>query len=147
MSKKAARIEKEQDPFNVGQIRWVCVNVIVIEDSIDDVHNYCNNTLKLGGTWKDGTNGGGKGSVWLESKNKFIAPQPYASWSLNNSTDIWEAPITKPANPTFSHTEGEEVDTYLMTWNETDQRWEGLNRENNNNYYWNPTDSSWNLIT
>jgi hypothetical protein len=30
------------------------------------------------------------------SKNKFLSPQPYASWSLDSSDD-WQAPITYPS--------------------------------------------------
>jgi hypothetical protein len=149
--KRAGRLESQQDPFNVGQQLLVVNNAIALDDSVTDVSRHVID-IKISGTWKELTEGG-IGWSWNESKNKFLAPQPFASWSLNAS-DVWEAPIAKPANTTFTHTEGEgeeavswEIDTYLMTWNETDQRWEGLNRENNNSYYWNPTDSTWNLIT
>ena len=30
------------------------------------------------------------------SNDAFIAPKPYNSWTLNNTTYLWEAPITKP---------------------------------------------------
>ena len=86
--------------------------------------------------------------VWTNGENVDTAPRDGAG-----SPPPKQAPIAEPANTTFTHTEGEgeeavswEIDTYLMTWNETDQRWEGLSREDNNNYYWNPSDSSWNLI-
>ena len=29
-------------------------------------------------------------------KDAFIPPQPFASWSLNETTCLWEAPLTKP---------------------------------------------------
>ena len=35
------------------------------------------------------------GDTFDSSKNKFISPQPYPSWSLN-SNDDWEAPIAYP---------------------------------------------------
>ena len=46
------------------------------------------------------------------SKNKFIAPQPFASWSLDSSDD-WQAPITYP-----SVTDGSGF-IYAIRWNET----------------------------
>ena len=149
--KRGAKLESQQDPFNVGQQLLVVTDTITIEEAVNDVTEHRRRSLKLPGTWKEIPEGG-IGWNWNESKNKFLPPQPFASWSLNAS-DVWEAPISQPANSTFTHTEGVgeeavswEIDTYLMTWNETDQRWEGLSREDNNNYYWNPSDSSWNLI-
>ena len=58
----------------------------------------------------------GIGYRYDASKNKFITPQPYASWSLDASDD-WQAPITYPsvtddgADPS--------VWRYLISWNET----------------------------
>jgi hypothetical protein len=37
----------------------------------------------------------GKGYFYDSIKNKFIAPQPYPSWSLD-SNDDWQPPIPKP---------------------------------------------------
>jgi len=31
----------------------------------------------------------------------FAAPQPYASWSLNSTTYLWEAPTPKPVDDKF----------------------------------------------
>ena len=45
------------------------------------------------------------------SKNKFIAPKPYASWSLDSSDD-WQAPVNKPD------------DGKMYVWNETDRQWD-----------------------
>ena len=52
-----------------------------------------------------------KGQVYDASKNKFIAPKPFASWSLD-SNDDWKAPVDKP----------DEDKIYI--WNETDRRWD-----------------------
>ena len=40
------------------------------------------------------------------AKDKFISPQPYASWALDGSDD-WQAPIARPD------------DVKYYTWNET----------------------------
>ena len=52
----------------------------------------------------------GRGYTYDSSKNKFIAPKPYASWSLD-SDDDWQAPVNKPD------------DGKIYIWNETDQQW------------------------
>ena len=53
----------------------------------------------------------GKGYTYDSSKNKFIRPQPYPSWSLDSSDD-WQAPVDKPD------------DGKMYIWNETDTQWE-----------------------
>ena len=45
------------------------------------------------------------------SKNKFIQPQPYASWALDSSDD-WQAPVSYPD------------DDKRYVWNETDTQWD-----------------------
>jgi hypothetical protein len=41
----------------------------------------------------------------------FAAPQPYASWTLNSDTYIWEAPTPMP------------TDGKAYSWNEADLEW------------------------
>ena len=43
-------------------------------------------------------NFGGVGTTYDSEKNAFIAPKPFESWILNDSTCKWEAPIPKPDN-------------------------------------------------
>jgi hypothetical protein len=38
----------------------------------------------------------GIGYTYDSSKDAFIAPQPYPSWTLNDDTCMWEAPVTYP---------------------------------------------------
>ena len=38
----------------------------------------------------------GIGFIYDSDKDAFYEPQPYASWTLNNTTCIWEAPIANP---------------------------------------------------
>ncbi len=42
----------------------------------------------------------------------FYAPQPYASWTLNSTSYLWEAPVAYPD------------DGQVYTWNEADQQWD-----------------------
>jgi hypothetical protein len=48
----------------------------------------------------DGTalrkNYAGIGYTYDSAKDAFIPPQPYASWTLNDDTCLWEAPVAKP---------------------------------------------------
>ena len=59
----------------------------------------------LSGTWVQTSYNGsirknyaGKGYTYDSSKDAFIAPKPYASWTLNNTTCKWEAPVTFPTD-------------------------------------------------
>ena len=42
----------------------------------------------------------GIGYTYDAAKNKFISPQPHASWSLDASDD-WQAPVTYPTITTL----------------------------------------------
>ena len=42
----------------------------------------------------------------------FYTPTPYASWTLNSTTYLWEAPTPYP------------TDGKAYEWNEADQRWD-----------------------
>lgn len=58
-------------------------------------YNTYGNEHKEGGTAFRG-NYAGKGYVYNIANDVFIAPQPYASWTLNETTWLWEAPIDYP---------------------------------------------------
>jgi len=53
----------------------------------------------------------GVGYLYDEMRDAFIPPKPYPSWSLNEQTCLWDAPIPYP-------TDG---DSY--TWDEDNQTW------------------------
>lgn len=46
----------------------------------------------------------------------FYKQQPYPSWTLNQETFLWEAPIPRPSGPV------EDLNVY--TWNEENQTWD-----------------------
>jgi hypothetical protein len=52
----------------------------------------------------------GLGFSWDSENDAFIAPQPYASWLLNENF-IWEAPIPMPE------------DDNIYAWDEENQEW------------------------
>lgn len=38
------------------------------------------------------------GDTYDSVRDAFIAPQPYPSWVLNETTCLWEAPVARPVN-------------------------------------------------
>jgi hypothetical protein len=73
----------------------------------------------LGGTWiKTSYNGNirknfaGIGYTYDKNKDVFYSEQPFASWSLNEDTYIWEAPTPMPE------------DNKMYKWNEEILDWE-----------------------
>ena len=56
-------------------------------------------------------NWAGVGFTYDATKDAFIAPQPYSSWTLNNTTCLWEAPTAYPD------------DNKKYEWNEDTTAW------------------------
>jgi len=57
----------------------------------------------------------GIGYTYDKTRDAFIPPQPYPSWTLNEDTCLWEAPVAYPD------------DGNMYNWNETDQQWDEIN--------------------
>jgi len=53
----------------------------------------------------------GIGYIYNAENDVFYAPQPYASWVLNEQTWLWEAPVPYPD------------DNKIYDWDENSQRW------------------------
>jgi hypothetical protein len=54
----------------------------------------------------------GIGYTYDRTNDVFYAPQPYASWVLDNTTWTWKAPVTMP------------TDDKKYNWNESITNWE-----------------------
>jgi|TARA_B100000085_G_C18243165_1_gene390783 hypothetical protein len=54
----------------------------------------------------------GIGFTYDQTRDAFIPPKPYNSWTLNETTCLWEAPVAYP-------TDGQRYD-----WNEETQSWD-----------------------
>ena len=86
--------------------------------------NFLNATYKVDNVnWKQTSYNGnirknyaGIGFTYDADKDAFIGPKPYASWTLDNDTCIWEAPVTRPDD-------GEEY-----SWNEDTTSWDAVER-------------------
>ena len=51
------------------------------------------------------------GYTYDTDRDAFIAPKPFASWVLNETSCIWEAPISRP------------TDGKIYSWNEEQLAW------------------------
>jgi hypothetical protein len=78
----------------------------------------------LGGTWvKTSYNGNirknyaGIGMSYDAERDAFIAPQPYASWILDEETCRWEAPVAYP------------TDGIMYVWDEETTDWKATVNE------------------
>jgi hypothetical protein len=83
----------------------IVTNVIVCEDSF--ISQVPGEHVKV----TDSTNIPGVGWEYSKEKNKFKAPQPFESWTLNEETILWEAPVAKPIEEGF------------YRWDEAGQEW------------------------
>ena len=86
----------------------------------------------------------GIGFSFDSSKNKFISPKPYSSWSLD-SNDDWQAPVTRP---TITEINSLPV---IISWDEDNQKWLGQTLSNDDpavitNYEWDAVALAWNEV-
>lgn len=54
------------------------------------------------------------GGVYDSENDVFYDQQPYASWTLNETTWLWESPVAYP------------TDGNVYTWNESTQSWDSV---------------------
>ena len=110
----------------------IVTQVVVVNDSDGnndtDGQNFLNNLFKTTHTWKKtsyNTYGnthrlGGKpyrknfasvGFTYDSSRDAFIEPKPYNSWTLDETTCLWEPPVTYPS------------DGKSYEWDESNRQW------------------------
>jgi hypothetical protein len=77
---------------------------------IQTSYNTYGNQHTQGGTPLRG-NFAGIDYTYDRENDVFIAPKPYASWNLNESTWLWEAPTSKP------------TDDKIYSWDESTTSW------------------------
>lgn len=113
----------------------VVVQVLVVPDAQEDRgQEFLANDLNLGGTWKKTSyntqggvhaNGGtpyrknyaGIGYTYDAARDAFIPPKPFASWTLNEATCLWDAPVAYP------------TDGKIYTWNEDTTSWDEVTND------------------
>ena len=115
----------ELDNNNVVLRVVVVGNDCVPSDEHIDGETWCVNFFKTP-NWKQTSYNSnfrkqycGEGFTYDAAKNKFLSPQPYASWALD-ANDDWQSPITRPTITDLSDGQDPVVWRYLlMPWNET----------------------------
>jgi len=98
----------------------VVVRVLVVPDAQEHRgQEFLADDLGLGGTWVQTSynarirkNYAGVGMTYDNSRDAFIAEQPFASWTLNEETCQWEAPVAYPE------------DGVMYVWNEELTDWQ-----------------------
>ena len=104
-----------------------------------DGETWCINFFN-GGIWKQTSYNNnfrkqysGIGFVYDSTKDKFLSPQPWASWSLN-SDDDWQAPVTYPTDTTDKK----------ISWDEPNLRWTAEDMQDPpNNFNWDASALAW----
>ena len=128
------------------------IRVIVVSNDIttaagplgdNDMHidgeTWCTNLL--GGSWKQTSYNdkfrkqyAGMGMTYDAAKDKFIRPQPFASWTLDGD-DSWEPTV---AGPNDSQMIG-----YEISWNEDLLRFEAEKDSDDSKHRWDSSGSVW----
>ena len=77
---------------------------------IQTSYNTCGGVHNLGGTPLR-KNYAGIGYTYDRDRDAFIPPKPFASWTLNEDTCLWGAPVTMPS------------DGKIYKWDENQVNW------------------------
>ena len=127
------------DTHQVVERVVVVGNDCVPSDMHVDGETWCINFFG-GGAWKQTSYNNnfrkqyaGIGFVYNESKNKFLSPQPFASWSID-SNDNWQSPVTYPNG---------DQSAYIIGWDEDNLRWLASKISDNSNYRWDADNTQW----
>jgi hypothetical protein len=129
----------ELDDNNVVQRVVVVGNDCVPSDEHIDGETWCINFFN-GGIWKQTSYNhnfrkqfAGVGYTYDPVKNKFISPQPYASWLLD-ANDDWQAPVTYPTDTTDKN----------ISWDEDNLKWTATDKSDPvNNFNWDASTLAW----
>ena len=141
-----AELKQKTDPTGfTSDKHWIVERVIVVDnkhvpgDEHVDGETWCKNFFGEATVWKQTSYNhnfrkqyAGVGCIYDYDKNKFLGPQPFASWSLD-ANDDWEAPVTYPTD-TVDH---------VISWDEDNQQWTGLKRSDQSNWNWDASALAW----
>jgi|TARA_B110000211_G_C14000013_1_gene518015 hypothetical protein len=83
--------------------------------------DFLNNLYNSTDVWKQTSYNGnirknyaGVGYTYNQTRDAFISPQPYSSWTLNDDTCRWKAPVVRPD------------DGKQYRWNEDTTSWDAV---------------------
>ncbi len=102
----------------IEKVEVVSNDIALTEQSGVD---FLNNLYKTRDVWKQTSynnnirkNFAGIGYSYDQTRDAFIAPKPFNSWILNETTCVWEAPVAYP----------DDDDSFSYIWNETNKSWD-----------------------
>ena len=88
----------------------------------------------------------GIGYTYDSAKDKFIEPQPFPSWSLDENDD-WNAPVTYPSITSYIPEGQSEPLFYLINWDEPGQKWTAYDWQTpQGSFNWNVDTGSWDSV-
>lgn len=113
---------------NINSDNIVTQVLVVSDNDAPRGHDFLSKDLGLGGTWiqtsyntrgGEHSNGGtplrknyaGIGYTYDSGRDAFIPPKPYASWVLDESSCLWNAPVAYP------------TDGKMYSWDESTTSW------------------------
>tara|TARA_R100000908_G_scaffold48389_1_gene24086 strand:- start:3664 stop:4146 length:483 start_codon:yes stop_codon:yes gene_type:complete len=149
----------------------VVLNMEVIDDancSIDGVVNeakgaeFLNNIHGKSSTWKSyepdmlgnvnlqggnvfRKNAASIGGTYDSTRDAFIDVKPFNSWSLDETTCLWKAPVDEPSYEKTLYNSG--AAKYLIYWDEDNFRWLATGSSDEQTYIWNPGSETFSLFT
>jgi len=141
-----AELKTKPDPTgHTSDTHQVVERVVVVgndcvpSDMHADGETWCINFFK-GGIWKQTSYNNnfrksyaGIGMVYNPVKDKFLNPQPHASWVID-SNDDWQAPVTYPTDTTDK----------FISWDEENLKWTATDRSDPvNNFNWDASALAW----
>ena len=104
---------QDKDGNEVDSIGMKCLNNAFGGTWLKTSYNTIGNVHRLGGT-PFRKNYAGIGFTYDSTRDAFIAPQPFSSWTLNGTTCLWEAPVVRPD------------DNKNYTWDEETTNWKEI---------------------
>ena len=105
-----ARIDKDNIVTQVIVAEQDFINSGVVGDSFEWVQTSYNDSLRK--------NYAGIGHTYDKERDAFITPKPFPSWTLDEDTCTWQAPVKKPED---------KQEGPLYRWNEDTLAWEEIN--------------------
>lgn len=161
-----AELELKTDPTGfTSDEKYIVKRVVVVGNDIPaggttlanhDMHEdgefYCKK-LFGGGIWKQTSYNhsfrkrfAGRSMVYDPTNDVFLAQQPFASWTLNTETWLWDPPVVAPTMEQRQYTRSDStLGNYRIEWSEANQKWIGFG-EDNAQFEWNPDTTSWTAV-
>jgi hypothetical protein len=116
------------------------------DDSVVESTPHLENGTSWVETFTDGTRGtyAGVGGTYDQTNDRFIEPQPYSSWTLQDD-GTWQSPIgPTPENPMVG-----DAPEYSQWWDDENSRFLRFkisDAKPRQNYVWVPASSTWSEI-